>query len=135
MCSDLKSPNILADDAYHLKISDFGMSRVRAQCQTMDGHCGTIQWMAPEILAAKPFTEKADVYAFGIVLWETVARACPYDGLSQIEASLGVLNTNLRPTVPETCPLLLETLMKSCWSPNPIDRPTFASILLQLDER
>ena len=45
---DLKSPNLLVDSAFHIKISDFGLARVRAHCQTMTGNCGTVQWMAPE---------------------------------------------------------------------------------------
>ena len=43
------------------------------------------QWMAPEVLASKPYTETADVYSFGVVLWELLTRACPYQGMDQIQ--------------------------------------------------
>ncbi|KDO27537.1 TKL/DRK protein kinase [Saprolegnia parasitica CBS 223.65] len=58
---DLKSPNLLVDDDFGLKISDFGLARVKAHQQTMTGNCGTTQWMAPEVLNAAKYTEKADV--------------------------------------------------------------------------
>ncbi|KAF0720691.1 Aste57867_116 [Aphanomyces stellatus] len=126
---DLKSPNLLVDGSFRLKISDFGLARVKAHHQTMTGNCGTTQWMAPEVLAADKYTEKADVFSFGVVCWETVTHACPYDGLSQIQAALGVLNHNLRPTIPTDCPPFLKRLMTLCWGPVPEKRPTFAHII------
>lgn len=126
---DLKSPNLLIDTSYALKISDFGLARVRAHFQTMTGNCGTTQWMAPEVLAAEKYTEKADVFSYGVVVWETITRECPYDGLSQIQAALGVLNNNLRPTVPEHCPPLFKKIMTLCWVSNPEERPTFETVL------
>lgn len=126
---DLKSPNLLVDMSYAIKISDFGLARVRAHFQTMTGNCGTTQWMAPEVLAAEKYTEKADVFSYGVVVWETVTRQCPYEGLSQIQAALGVLNNNLRPTIPATCPPLLRKLMTLCWVSKPEERPTFEAIL------
>ncbi|KAG9400492.1 hypothetical protein AC1031_010711 [Aphanomyces cochlioides] len=132
---DLKSPNLLVDGSYRLKISDFGLARVKAHHQTMTGNCGTTQWMAPEVLAAEKYTEKADVFSFGVVCWETVTHACPYDGLSQIQAALGVLNHNLRPTIPPDCPPFLKKLMTVCWGPVPEKRPTFAHIIDMLQQQ
>ncbi|KAF4319506.1 hypothetical protein BBO99_00000769 [Phytophthora kernoviae] len=126
---DLKSPNLLIDSSYALKISDFGLARVRAHFQTMTGNCGTTQWMAPEVLAAEKYTEKADVFSYGVVVWETVTRQCPYEGLTQIQAALGVLNNNLRPIVPENCPPLFKKLMTLCWESSPEERPSFETVL------
>ncbi|KAI9906565.1 hypothetical protein PsorP6_003719 [Peronosclerospora sorghi] len=126
---DLKSPNLLIDSSYALKISDFGLARVRAHFQTMTGNCGTTQWMAPEVLAAEKYTEKADVFSYGVVIWETITRQCPYEGLTQIQAALGVLNNNLRPKVPEKCPFLFKELMTLCWVSDPEERPSFEAIL------
>ena len=41
--------------------------------------------MAPEVLASKKYTETADVYNFAVVCWELLSRACPYEGLNQIQ--------------------------------------------------
>jgi tRNA A-37 threonylcarbamoyl transferase component Bud32 len=126
---DLKSPNLLVDSSYAIKISDFGLARVRAHFQTMTGNCGTTQWMAPEVLAAEKYTEKADIFSFGVVVWEIITRACPYEGLCQIQAALGVLNNNLRPTIPSDCPPMFKKLMLLCWANVPEQRPTFEAIL------
>ncbi|OQR92389.1 protein kinase [Achlya hypogyna] len=129
---DLKSPNLLVDRNYAIKISDFGLSRVKAHVQTMTGNCGTVQWMAPEVLGNQKYTEKADVFSFGIVIWECVTGECPYDGMTQIQAALGVLNRNLRPVVPKTCPPFLAQLMKACWARQPELRPSFLQIVSAL---
>ncbi len=62
---DLKSANILLDDSYNAKVADFGLSRLKAQERSMTGNCGTVQWMAPEILANDSYAEPADVYSYG----------------------------------------------------------------------
>lgn len=57
----------------------------------MTGNCGTVQWMAPEVLASEKYAEPADVYSFAIVCWELLSRACPYDGMSQIQVCGGAV--------------------------------------------
>lgn len=126
---DLKSPNLLVDKNYNIKLSDFGLARVKAHVQTMTGNCGTVQWMAPEVLGNQKYTEKADVFSFGIVIWEIVTGECPYDGMSQIQAALGVLNRNLRPNIPRDCPPFFSRLMKACWNRQPELRPSFPNIV------
>jgi len=47
----------------------------------MTGKIGTYQWMAPEVIAGKPYTESADVFSFGIILWEIAAREPPFKSI------------------------------------------------------
>lgn len=126
---DLKSPNLLVDANYTIKLSDFGLARVKAHVQTMTGNCGTVQWMAPEVLGHQKYTEKADVFSFAVVIWEVMTGRCPYDGMSQIHVALGVLNRNLRPSIPRDCPPFFARLMKSCWNRQPELRPSFPHIV------
>ncbi|KAI9917585.1 hypothetical protein PsorP6_013159 [Peronosclerospora sorghi] len=89
---DMKSPNLLVERDFSINISDFGLlSRVKAQIQT------DWQLALPEVLGNRKYTEKADVFSFGIVVWEIFTGPCPYEGMTQIQVALGVLNNEFLP--------------------------------------
>ncbi|CAK9142793.1 unnamed protein product [Ilex paraguariensis] len=67
---DLKTANLLMDENEVVKVADFGVARVQAQTGVMTAETGTYRWMAPEIIEHKPYDHRADVFSFGIVLWE-----------------------------------------------------------------
>jgi hypothetical protein len=74
---DLKSKNILLDAMYDAKLTDFGVSRERAD-STMTGGVGSSLWMAPEVMLGERYDEKADVFSFGVVLSELDTQQLPY---------------------------------------------------------
>jgi hypothetical protein len=131
---DLKSANLLLDESYTTKVCDFGLSRLKAQARSMTGNCGTVQWMAPEVLANRDYDEKADVYSYGIIVWELLSRECPYEGMTAIQCALAVLNRDKRPEIPKWCPPGLHALIKACVKKEPSERPTFVEIIQMLDE-
>ena len=55
----------------------------------MTGQCGTYQWMAPEVIEGRSYTEKADVFSYGIILWELLTRRIPYDGMQPMQVKNG----------------------------------------------
>ena len=66
---DLKSPNLLVDRNWCVKVTDFGLSRMKhSTFLSTKSNAGTAEWMAPEVLKAGPYGTSADVYAFGIVI-------------------------------------------------------------------
>eukprot|EP00727_Mastigamoeba_balamuthi_P010609 m51a1_g6170 putative protein serine threonine (1714) ;mRNA; f:718-6755 len=72
--------------AVHAKVSDFGMERALAT--TMEGALavqamGTLQYMAPEVITARAFGPKADVYSFGLILWALATSREPFEGESE----------------------------------------------------
>ncbi|KAL5988448.1 hypothetical protein ACLOJK_036212 [Asimina triloba] len=80
---DLKSPNLLVDKNWAVKVCDFGLSRFKANTFIPSKSvAGTPEWMAPEFLRGEPTNEKSDVYSFGVILWELVTMQQPWNGLS-----------------------------------------------------
>mmetsp|Transcript_16968 Transcript_16968/g.24169 ORF Transcript_16968/g.24169 Transcript_16968/m.24169 type:complete len:806 (-) Transcript_16968:286-2703(-) len=133
---DLKSANILLDESYTAKVCDFGLSRLKVKDtqRSMTGNCGTVQWMAPEVLANEKYAEPADVYSCGIILWELLSRECPYDGMEPIQCAVAVLNRGVRPEIPDWCPSSFAALITCCIAQSPDSRPTFMDILSALDK-
>ncbi|KAI5435486.1 serine/threonine-protein kinase CTR1 [Lathyrus oleraceus] len=127
---DLKSPNLLVDKNWNVKVCDFGLSRFKANTfLSSKSVTGTPEWMAPEFLRGEPTNEKSDVYSFGVILWELVTLQQPWDGLSHAQVVGAVAFQNRRPSIPSNVSPVLASLTESCWADNPADRPSFASIV------
>ncbi|URD97549.1 TyrKc [Musa troglodytarum] len=113
-----------------VKVADFGVARVKAQSEgVMTAETGTYRWMAPEVIAHWPYNHKADVFSFGVVLWELLTSKLPYSNLTPLQAALGVVLKGLRPTIPENTDPRLAELIEKCWQQDPARRPDFSSIL------
>eukprot|EP00644_Phytophthora_capsici_P013121 jgi/Phyca11/540866/estExt2_Genewise1Plus.C_PHYCAscaffold_50734 len=126
---DLKSKNCLLSENLVVKVSDFGLARFRSLQYGPYTWVGTPFWAAPEVIRHEPYDEKADVYSYGIVLWELVERKDPYDNLNAFQVPLQVANEGLRPAdFTRPGPLGLEQLMRQCWDADPEQRPSFADI-------
>jgi serine/threonine protein kinase len=121
---DLKSLNLLLTNDLDCKVTDFGLSRFKAETdERMTGQCGTYHWMAPEVINSEIYTEKADVYSVAIILWEIYTRAIPYDGMKPLQAAMHVIQGG-RLTLPEGVPSWFKHLVTSCWDANPDSRPS-----------
>lgn len=118
----------MVDNNFNAKICDFGLSRYMKTDQTMT-FCGTPYWTAPEIIRQEPYTEKADVYSYGIVLWELITAQEPYSGMESMEVAYAAAERGLRPSIPTVCPEGYAELMQRCWSDNPEERPDFNEVL------
>jgi serine/threonine protein kinase len=128
---DLKTHNILVDKNWTAKVGDFGLSRV-LQADRNRGQAGSPVYMAPEVLSQKPYGPKADVYSFGIVLWELITNQVPYQAEGFVtleEVYQHVVIDGKRPPIPPRCPPTLAALIKQCLEYDPEKRPTFQQIL------
>lgn len=77
----------------------------------MTAETGTYRWMAPEVIEHRPY-EKADVFSFGVVLWELVTGRVPYAELNPVQAAVAVVQQGLRPAIPDSCHPRLANIMK-----------------------
>lgn len=95
---------------------------------------GTPAYMAPEQFEGCSVTEKVDVWAFGVLLWECFEQQQPWKELSpmQIIYSVGLQKERLQR--PARCPDALWQLTEACWAQDPRDRPSFADILYTLQQ-
>lgn len=130
---DLKSPNLLVDKKYTVKVCDFGLSRLKANTfLSSKTAAGTPEWMAPEVLRDEPSNEKSDVYSFGVILWEIMTLQQPWSNLNpaQVVAAVGFKGRRLE--IPSSVDPKVAAVIESCWIREPWRRPSFASIMESL---
>lgn len=132
--ADFKSLNLLVDKKWNLKVGDFGLTRLKGtKTVNMDNRVGSIFWTAPEVLRGEEYTEKSDVYSYGVVLWELLTRSNPYEGMNPMYVALAVMDEGLRPPVPIAWHEDMVNLLNDCWDDNPKKRPTFKEIRKALE--
>ena len=142
---DLKPANIIISRKDDCKILDFGC------CQETEGNTGvvsptnrssltgTFAYRAPELFRGKPPSTKADIYAFGVTLWQMLSMQQPYSGRQQECVIFAVVTRHLRPQLPDN--LMLDRkidhpvedsyreLYKQCWDVDVHIRPNAADLV------
>ncbi|KAF5959336.1 hypothetical protein HYC85_000545 [Camellia sinensis] len=132
---DLKSPNLLVDSKYTVKVCDFGLSRTKLNTfLSSKTAAGTPEWMAPEVLRDEPSNEKSDVYSFGVILWELVTLQQPWRNFTplQVVASVGFKGQRLE--IPSNVNPQVTALIEACWADEPGRRPSFSFIMEALQQ-
>ncbi|XP_022196035.1 mitogen-activated protein kinase kinase kinase 7 [Nilaparvata lugens] len=125
---DLKPPNLLlVSGGTVLKICDFGTACDKTTCMT--NNKGSAAWMAPEVFETTKYTEKCDVFSWGIILWEVLSRRKPFDDLHATFSILWAKHTGKRPPLIEGCPKPIEKLYTSCWDGTAANRPSMETVV------
>lgn len=131
---DLKPANVLVSNDGSCKLADFGCCQIieeRPNTPSRSYLTGTFAYRAPELLKGERPTFKADVFSFGICLWQFWTREIPYKLQNHQIVIFRVVACNLRPDIPEGNDIdnRYRELMTSSWSGNPTDRPTMSEVM------
>ncbi|XP_075512982.1 serine/threonine-protein kinase CTR1-like isoform X1 [Primulina tabacum] len=130
---DLKSPNLLVDRKYTVKVCDFGLSRLKANTfLSSKSAAGTPEWMAPEVLRDEPSNEKSDVYSFGVILWELATLQQPWGHLNPAQVVAAVAFKSKRLEIPHDTNPQVAAIIEACWTNEPWKRPSFSNIMESL---
>ena len=99
---DLKPENILCgDNLEELKIADFGLSKMILPTERMDSACGTLSYVAPEVLTMLGYGKEADLWSVGVIMFLVLCGKLPFDGDDQNEIIKSTIQGDLKvnPTV------------------------------------
>ncbi|KAJ8569019.1 hypothetical protein ON010_g6245 [Phytophthora cinnamomi] len=138
---DLKSRNILLNQAMEAKLTDFGISREKLD-QAMTAGVGTSLWIAPEFLMGNNYDDKADIFSFGVVLSELDTHQLPYAAATNPGSGQTAYAVMLQKVVMGTLQVefsqqgsqTMAELGRACTSVDPNKRPKAAEILYILQD-
>ena len=123
-----------------VKILDFGLAKIienatveSSETYVMSGETGSLRYMSPEVAEGLPYNYSADVYSFGIVLWELNASKKPFEGLNRDLFYERIVHGGERPPLSRKWPRELCNLVAECWDVDLQHRPTFRNIVRRLD--
>ena len=124
---DLHIGNILSFSSI-TRITDMGLCRPADYNELENTNknkiYGVLPYIAPEILRGQNYTKAADVYSFGIILYEVFSGLPPYHDISHDKNLAMKVCLGLRPRFNIKIPQLIVHLIKRCLDANPLNRPT-----------
>eukprot|EP01103_Thecamoeba_quadrilineata_P020812 TRINITY_DN914_c0_g1_i1.p1 TRINITY_DN914_c0_g1~~TRINITY_DN914_c0_g1_i1.p1 ORF type:complete len:971 (+),score=312.70 TRINITY_DN914_c0_g1_i1:27-2939(+) len=141
---DMKSGNLLVGADWRVKICDFGQSEESnknpvgldvVKSGADEGPGGTARWTAPEVLQGDTYTEAADVYSYGIILWELATRKIPFDDVPSYNLA-NLVTSGSRPPEPtdDDVPSEFTEIMRACWSARPSQRPSASQVIRSIEQ-
>ncbi|KFK36954.1 hypothetical protein AALP_AA4G194000 [Arabis alpina] len=164
---DVKPANVLLDEKLSPYLADFGLAEYKKDLREVNLHnwrssgrptggfhkknmVGTLIYMAPEILKKEMYTEKSDIYSFGILINELLTGVVPYTDLraeaqahtvlemnyTEQQLTAAIVSSGLRPALAEIglhIPESLLSLIQKCWGADPSKRPSSDNVVLELE--
>jgi hypothetical protein len=139
---DLKPANLLLDFSDTLKVSDFGLAKLRPeragseqvpsedyQPYNMTGETGSYRFMAPEVYRHEAYGRPVDVYSFAMILYHMLVGEPPWAELDGLQAVRAAAIQHDRPQIPRHIVQELSDLCKTAWADDPKARPSFTAVL------
>lgn len=94
--------------------------------------CGTPAWTAPEIVRRERYTEQADIFSLGVVLWEVATRELPFASDGKAQVALNIVEGK-RPPIPTNVPLSYAALVQACWKGRADKRPSAQQVFDRIE--
>ncbi|CAI7906114.1 unnamed protein product [Closterium sp. NIES-54] len=137
---DLKPRNLIRDEGDHLKVADFGLSKlvkVNAlhEMYKMTGETGSYRYMAPEVFKHQAYDRTVDVYSFSVIFYEMFEGLPPFaktmtpEGVAWKVAMEGIRPPFKSKAYPEG----VKDLISRCWAADPMSRPSFMEVIEVLE--
>ncbi|XP_018085436.1 ribosomal protein S6 kinase alpha-6 isoform X1 [Xenopus laevis] len=118
---DLKPENILLDEAGHIKLTDFGLSKESVDHEKKAySFCGTVEYMAPEVVNRRGHTQSADWWSFGVLMFEMLTGTLPFQGKDRNETMNMILKSKLG--MPQFLSPEAQSLLRMLFKRNPSNR-------------
>ncbi|XP_051893812.1 tyrosine-protein kinase ZAP-70 [Pristis pectinata] len=129
---DLAARNVLLVNQHYAKISDFGLSKAigadDSYYKARTAGKWPVKWYAPECINFRKFSSKADVWSFGVTMWEALTFGQkPYKKMKGPEV-VTFIEQGGRLDRPPECPDEMHELMQACWTYKVDDRPGFVEV-------
>jgi len=131
MHKDFHSGNIVNETKISSYITDFGLCKPVTE-NDPEKIYGVIPYMAPETLNGGEYTQKSDIYSFGMIMYEVFTSYPPYYNIPHDEKLVISICDGHKPEILNEIPQLLKDLMEKCWNTNPLNRPTAEELKSQL---
>lgn len=114
-----------------MKLFDFGLAReleekdkVGDDIYQMSGNTGSARYMAPEVALSQPYNKTADIYSFGIILWQICELETPFKSYDMVKFRQKVVNGGTRPKMNKKWSTSLSILLGRCWANDLNQRPS-----------
>uniref|UniRef100_A0AAY4F192 non-specific serine/threonine protein kinase n=1 Tax=Denticeps clupeoides TaxID=299321 RepID=A0AAY4F192_9TELE len=118
---DLKPENILLDEEGHIKLTDFGLSKEAIDHENKAySFCGTVEYMAPEVVNRRGHTHSADWWSYGVLMFEMLTGTLPFQGKDRKETMTMILKAKLG--MPQFLSSEAQSLLRNLFKRNPSNR-------------
>ncbi|XP_056623296.1 ribosomal protein S6 kinase alpha-1 isoform X1 [Triplophysa dalaica] len=118
---DLKPENILLDEEGHIKLTDFGLCKEAIDHEKKAySFCGTVEYMAPEVVNRQGHTHSADWWSYGVLMFEMLTGSLPFQGKDRKETMNLILKARLG--MPQFLSAEAQSLLRALFKRNPINR-------------
>lgn len=141
---DFTPPNIMITKRHHVKIADFGLAKQRGTHSSShtQAFVGTILYSCPEIVRNRPYTEKADIWSLGVILYELATLQQPFTGENPLAIARKIVEEDYIKLEPGEYSSLLVNVVRNCMTVNPENRPDILHLcqmigpllMLQIDD-